>query len=211
MVDLGKTFGSRKSPVKDNAKPWHWILLVAGVLIITWGVFGYNGFVEKQEVAYTELSNVQTAYQRRADLLPQLAKIVKSYAAHEKETFTAVTQARASATQMKLDPSSLTSDKLRQYTEAQGELSAALGRLMVVAERYPELKASENYKALQVQVEGTENRIQEARRKYNDTVQAYNISVRRMPNVILARLFGFDVMPKFESAAGAEKAPDLDI
>ncbi len=211
MVDFGKSFGSASGKAQGGKKTWLWVLLVVCVVIVLWAVSGYNGFVEKQEMANTELANVQTAYQRRADLLPQLAKIVKSYAAHEKETFTAVTQARAAATQVKLDASSLTPDKLRQYTEAQGELSSALSRLMVVAERYPELKASENYKALQVQVEGTENRIQEARRKYNDAVQTYNIGVRRMPNVILARLFGFDVMPKFESAEGAEKAPDLDI
>lgn len=211
MNDYNQGFQNPNPRRKAGGKTWLWVLLAVLVVLVFWGVSGYNGFVKKQEVAYTELSNVQTAYQRRADLLPQLAKIVKSYATHERETFTQVTQARASATQMSIDPTNLTADKLRQYTEAQGELSAALGRLMVVAERYPELKASENYKSLQIQVEGTENRIQEARRKYNDAVQAYNISVRRMPAVILANLFGFDVMPKFEAAQGAEKAPDLDI
>ncbi len=211
MVDFGKTFDSKGISAKGKVKIWPWILVALIVIIIAWGVSAYNGFVEKQETARTELSNVQTAYQRRADLLPQLAKIVKSYATHERETFSEVTKARASATQITLDPTSLTPESLRQFTEAQGELSSALGRLMAIAENYPELKASENYKSLQVQVEGTENRIQEARRKYNDAVQTYNIGVRRMPNVILARMFGFDEMPKFEAAAGAEKAPDLDI
>lgn len=211
MKDYDQELRGSSSRRGSGGKMWLWVLVAVVVVLIFWGISGYNGFVRKQEVAYTELSNVQTAYQRRADLLPQLAKIVKSYATHERETFAQVTQARASATRVSVDPANLTADKLRQYTEAQGELSAALGRLMMVAERYPELKASENYKALQVQVEGTENRIQEARRKYNDAVQAYNISVRRMPNVILAGLFGFEVMPKFEAARGAEKAPDLDI
>ena len=188
-----------------------WIVLAVIVLLVLWVFSGYNGMVDKQEQATTELANVQAQYQRRADMMPQLAKIVKAYAKHEKETFAEVTKARAAASQIKLDASNLSEAKLKEYTAAQGELAAAFSKLMVVAERYPELKASENFKALQVQEEGTENRIGEARRKYNDAVQAYNQSVRRMPNALIAGIFNFTVMPKFEAAAGAEKAPDLDI
>lgn len=188
-----------------------WIILGVVVVLVLWVFSGYNGMVSKQEQATTELANVQTQYQRRADMMPQLAKIVKAYAKHEKETFEAVTKARASVGQVKLDASNLTPEKLKQYSDAQGELASAFSRLMVVAEKYPELKASDNFKSLQVQEEGTENRISEARRKYNDAVQDYNQTVRKMPNALIAGIFNFQVMPKFEAAVGAEKAPDLDI
>ena len=188
-----------------------WIILGVVVLLVLWLFSGYNGMVDKQEQATTELANVQAQYQRRADMMPQLAKIVKAYAKHEKETFEAVTKARAAVGQVKLDASNLTSEKLKQYADAQGELASAFSRLMVVAEKYPELKASENFKSLQVQEEGTENRINEARRKYNEAVQVYNQTVRKMPNALIAGIFNFQVMPKFEAASGAEKAPDLDI
>lgn len=188
-----------------------WIILGVVVVLVLWLFSGYNGMVDKQEQATTELANVQAQYQRRADMMPQLAKIVKAYAKHEKATFEAVTKARAAVGQVKLDASTLTPEKLKQYSDAQGELASAFSKLMVVAEKYPELKASENFKSLQVQEEGTENRISEARRKYNDAVQSYNQTVRKMPNALIAGIFNFQVMPKFEAAAGAEKAPDLDI
>lgn len=188
-----------------------WIILGVVVVLVLWLFSGYNGMVDKQEQATTELANVQAQYQRRADMMPQLAKIVKAYAKHEKETFEAVTKARVAVGQVKLDASTLTPEKLKQYSDAQGELASAFSKLMVVAEKYPELKASENFKSLQVQEEGTENRISEARRKYNDAVQSYNQTVRKMPNALIAGIFNFQVMPKFEAAAGAEKAPDLDI
>lgn len=188
-----------------------WIILGVVVVLVLWLFSGYNGMVDKQEQATTELANVQAQYQRRADMMPQLAKIVKAYAKHEKETLEAVTKARAAVGQVKLDASTLTPEKLKQYSDAQGELASAFSKLMVVAEKYPELKASENFKSLQVQEEGTENRISEARRKYNDAVQSYNQTVRKMPNALIAGIFNFQVMPKFEAAAGAEKAPDLDI
>lgn len=188
-----------------------WIILGVIVVLVLWMFSGYNGMVDKQEQATTALANVQAQYQRRADMMPQLAKIVKAYAKHEKETFEAVTKARAAVGQVKLDPTNLTPEKLQQYSAAQGELASAFSRLMVVAEKYPELKASENFRSLQVQEEGTENRISEARRKFNDAVQDYNQTVRKMPNALIAGIFGFQVMPKFEAAAGAEKAPDLDI
>ena len=188
-----------------------WIILGVIVVLVLWVFSGYNGMVGEQEKATTELSNMQAQYQRRADMMPQLAKIVKAYAKHEKETFEEVTKARASVGQVKLDANNLTEASMKQYAAAQGELANAFSKLMLVAEKYPELKASENFKALQVQEEGTENRISEARRKYNEAVQSYNQTVRTMPNAIIAGLFPFIVMPKFEAAAGAEKAPDLDI
>lgn len=188
-----------------------WIILGVIVVLVLWVFSGYNGMVGEQEKATTELSNMQAQYQRRADMMPQLAKIVKAYAKHEKETFEEVTKARASVGQVKLDVNNLTEASMKQYAAAQGVLANAFSKLMLVAERYPELKASENFKALQVQEEGTENRISEARRKYNEAVQSYNQTVRKMPNAIIAGIFNFNVMPKFEAAAGAEKAPDLDI
>ncbi len=194
--------------MKKNKK---WIVVIVLVVLVLWVFSGYNGMVEKQEQATTALADVQTQYQRRADMMPQLAKIVKAYAKHEKETFEEVAKARAAVGQVKLDASNLTEAKLKEYNAAQSELASAFSKLMVVAEKYPELKASENFKSLQVQEEGTENRISEARRKYNEAVQTYNQTVRRMPNALIAGIFRFDVMPKFEAAAGAEKAPDLDI
>ena len=188
-----------------------WIIVAVIVVLVLWLFSGYNGMVSSQEEVTTELANVQTQYQRRADMMPQLAKIVKAYAKHERETFEQVTKARAAVGQVKLDANNLTEANLKQFTAAQGELTNAFSKLMLVAERYPELKASENFKSLQIQEEGTENRISEARRKYNEAVQSYNVKVRHMPNAIIAGLFGFDTMPKFEAAAGSEKAPDLDI
>lgn len=188
------------------------LIVVAVIVLLCMGACNaYNGMVNNQEVATTALADVQATYQRRADLIPNLAKTVQAYAKHEKETFEAVTKARASVSQIKLDAGNLTPEKLQQFQNAQGELSQALGRLMVVAERYPNLKASENFKDLQVQLEGSENRINEARQKYNAAVQAYNQSVRSFPNVVFAGVFGFDRMTKFEVAAGAEKAPTLNF
>lgn len=190
------------------------ILLVIAVVIVIicfGGCSTYNGLVDKQETATTALADVQATYQRRADLIPNLAKTVQAYAKHEKETFEAVTKARASVGQIKLDAGSLTPEKMKQFEQAQGQLSEALGKLMVVAERYPELKASDNFHSLQVQLEGTENRINEARQKYNEAVQDYNQAVRRFPNVIFAGMFGFNRMEKFEASAGAEKAPELNF
>lgn len=191
------------------------VILLAVAVVIVLICFGgcnaYNGMVDKQETATTALADVQATYQRRADLIPNLAKTVQAYAKHEKETFAEVTKARASVGQIKLDANNLTAEKLKQFEAAQGELSTALGKLMVVAEKYPELKANENFHSLQIQLEGTENRINEARQQYNAAVQDYNQSVRRFPNVIFAGMFGFHKMEKFEAAAGAEKAPTLNF
>ncbi len=189
------------------------LLVVAAIVVMAcFGCCGaYNGMVEKQETATTALADVQATYQRRADLIPNLSKTVQAYAKHEKGTFEEVAKARASVGQVKLDASNLTAEKLKQFEAAQGELTNALGKLMVVAERYPELKANENFHSLQIQLEGTENRINEARQQYNAAVQDYNQTVRRFPNVVFAGMFGFDRMEKFEAAAGAEKAPTLNF
>lgn len=189
------------------------LLIVIGVVLIIglWLFSGYNGMVDKEEAATTALSNIEAAYQRRADMMPQLAKIVKAYAKHEKETFEAVTKARNAATQIHLDANNLTPESIQKFETAQSQLAQAFSRLIAVAESYPELKANANFLALQKQEEGTENRINEARRKYNESVQDYNRTIRHFPNSLIAHLFGFDKMVKFQSAKGAEKAPDLDI
>jgi LemA protein len=184
-------------------------IIVAVVIIGGWAVSAYNGMVGVQEEATTALANVQSAYQRRADLIPNLVETVKGYAAHEQGTFEAVVNARAKATQITLDPTNLTPEKLQEFQKAQGELGSALGRLIAVQENYPDLKANENFKDLQVQLEGTENRINEARNKFNAVVQNYNVVIRSFPKNILAGMFGFDKMTKFEADADAQKAPQV--
>lgn len=184
-------------------------IIVAVVVIALWASSAYNGMVKEQEKATTALANVQSAYQRRADLIPNLVEVVKGYASHEKETFESVVAARSKATSITLDPSNITPEKLKEFQQAQGELGSALGKLIAIQENYPELKANENFRDLQVQLEGTENRINEARNTFNKVVQDYNVVIRSFPKNILAGLFGFDKMTKFEAEAGAEKAPQV--
>ena len=184
-------------------------IIVAVVAIGLWATSAYNSMVQEQEKATTAWSNVQSAYQRRADLIPNLVEVVKGYAAHEKETFEGVVAARSKATSINVDPTNMTPEKLKEFQQAQGELGAALGRLIAIQENYPDLKANENFRDLQVQLEGTENRINEARNTFNKTVQEYNISIRKFPKTLLAGMFGFDKMSKFEAEAGAEKAPQV--
>ena len=184
-------------------------IIAAVVVIALWAAKGYNEMVSEQENATTAFANVQSAYQRRADLIPNLVEVVKGYAEHEKGTFEAVVNARAKATQVTIDPSNLTPEKLQEFQKAQGELGAALGRLLAVQENYPELKANENFKDLQVQLEGTENRINEARNKFNAVVQQYNVVIRSFPKNILAGIFGFNKMDKFEADADAQNAPKV--
>ncbi|UKK49691.1 LemA family protein [Prevotella sp. E9-3] len=184
-------------------------VIVVLVLIAVWAISAYNGMVGVEEEATTALANVQSTYQRRADLIPNLVETVKGYAGHEKETLEGVVSARSKATSINLDAESLTPEKMKRFQSAQGELSTALGRLIAIQENYPELKANENFRDLQVQLEGTENRINEARNKYNAAVQQYNLKIRRFPNSILSGLFGFEKMQKFEAETGAEKAPQV--
>lgn len=184
-------------------------IIVAVVIIGGWAASAYNSMVSVQETATTALANVQSTYQRRADLIPNLVETVKGYASHEKETLEGVVNARSKATQVTLDPENMTPEKLQEFQKAQGELGAALGRLIAISENYPDLKANENFRDLQVQLEGTENRINEARNKYNSAVQDYNVVIRSFPKNILAGMFGFDKMTKFEAEAGAEKAQQV--
>ncbi len=189
------------------------IVVVIVVLILLLGARSvgrsYNGMVEQHETATTALANLQSTYQRRADLIPNLVETVKGYAAHEKQTLEDVVAARSKATSVTLDPTNMTPEKMKQFQQAQGELGAALGRLIAIQENYPDLKANENFRDLQVQLEGTENRINEARNKYNEAVQDYNVVIRSFPKNIFAGIFGFERMDKFEAEAGAEKAPQV--
>ncbi len=190
------------------------VLLIVGVIILILAVgtlTTYNGLVAKDESVATAWSNVQTQYQRRADLIPNLVNTVKGYAKHESQTFQNIVAARAKATQITVDADNLTPEKLKQYQAAQGELSQALGKLLAIKENYPELKASENFSELQAQLEGTENRINECRLLYNEQVKEYNIAVRRFPKNIVAGMFGFDKKTPFEAEAGAEKAPNVEF
>jgi len=184
-------------------------IIAAVVIICMWAASAYNSMVSEQEKATTAFANVQSTYQRRADLIPNLVEVVKGYASHEKETLEGVVAARAKATQVTVDPNNLTPDKLKEFQQAQGELGSALGKLIAIQENYPDLKANQNFLDLQKQLEGTENRINEARNSFNGAVQQYNIMVRKFPKNILAGIFGFDQMTKFEAEAGAEKAPQV--
>lgn len=184
------------------------VVAVIAVLIIA-GITSYNGLVSKQETVGSAWSNVENQYQRRSDLIPNLVNTVKGYATHEKETFQSVTEARAKATQMTVDINDLTPEKLQAYQKAQGEVGSALGRLLAISENYPDLKANENFKELQAQLEGTENRISVERRNFNEAARIYNTSIRKFPLNIFAAIFGFDKRPYFEAEEGTEKAPEV--
>lgn len=187
------------------------VLVFWGFILVVWGVSGYNGLVTMDEKVSNSWSNVETQYQRRADLIPNLVSTVKGYAKHEQQTLENVVKARSEATQVKVDPSNLTAEKMAEYQKAQGEVSSALGRLLMVAENYPDLKANENFLNLQAQLEGTENRINTARRDFNNVAKEYNTAIRRFPKNILAGLFGFDKKDYFEAEAGSEKAPTVEF
>lgn len=184
------------------------LIAILGILAI-WCVSGYNGMVSTDEDANKSWGNVQSAYQRRADLIPSLVETVKGYAKHEEETFKGVIEARSKATQVTQNITEPTEENMKQLQAAQGDLSNALSRLMVVVEAYPELKANENFMDLQSQLEGTENRINEARRDYNEKVLTYNVKVRKFPNNILAGIFGFSTKAMFAADEGAQKAPEV--
>ena len=188
-----------------------WIIVALAVLLFFWTKGVYNNLVTQDEGVKTAWSQVENQYQRRADLIPNLVNTVKGYAAHEKNTLEGVMNARAKATQTTIDPTNLNEETMKQYQAAQGELSNALSRLMVVVERYPELKANENFRELQVQLEGTENRITVERKRYNEVAQGYNTYVRTFPNNILSGIFGFQAKAYFTAEAGAEKAPQVEF
>ena len=182
------------------------VVVVIALILFGWVKGTYNGMVSVEEEATTALANVQSAYQRRADLIPNLVQTVKGYASHEKETLEGVVNARSKATSITLN-----ADNIKEYQQAQGELSSALGRLIAIGEAYPDLKANENFRELQVQLEGTENRINVERNNFNKAVQAYNVSIRQFPSNLLAGIFGFEKMDKFEAAAGSENAPKVEF
>lgn len=181
------------------------------ILIVGWFMKGYNGMVNEDENVNLQWAEVENQYQRRLDLIPNLVNVVKGYAAHEKETLEGVIEARAKATQTTIDPSNMTEEQLANFQKAQDGLSGALNRLMVVVEKYPELKANENFLQLQAQLEGTENRITVARKGYNDAATIYNKEVRSFPNSMLAGIFGFSVRPQFKAQEGAESAPTVQF
>ena len=189
------------------------ILVIVGIVLLAiLSLSGrYNKLVTQEETVTAAWSQVENVYQRRADLIPNLVNTVKGYADFEKGTLTAVIEARAKATSTTIDPSNLTEASLEQFQQAQQGLGSALSRLMVVIERYPDLKANQNFMDLQAQLEGTENRIAVERRAFNETAQTYNTTIRKFPDNIIAGLFGFDQKAYFKSDAGAEKAPEVQF
>tara|TARA_R110002050_G_scaffold20348_1_gene57714 strand:- start:114951 stop:115529 length:579 start_codon:yes stop_codon:yes gene_type:complete len=172
---------------------------------------GYNSMVEKQETVVKTWANVETQYQRRADLIPNLVNTVKGYAEHEKSTLTAVVEARAKATAVTIDPTNMTTADIKNFDAAQSGLAGALSKLMVVVEKYPDLKANQNFLALQAQLEGTENRISVARKNYNDVVSDYNMYIKKFPKNLIAGMFDFEPKPYFEAKAGSDVAPTVEF
>ncbi len=195
-------------------KKSHIILIVIAVIILSI-FFGfkntYNGMVTMQENVSAQWSNVENQYQRRLDLIPNLVNTVKGYAEHEQNTLNGVVEARAKATQMQINLDNLDEATMKKLNAVQGELSTALSRLMAISENYPDLKANENFRDLQAQIEGTENRIAVERRKFNNTARAYNTSIRQFPQNMLAGMFGFTPKPYFEANAEAENAPKVEF
>jgi len=185
--------------------------LLAAVVAFLFSSCGYNKMVEMDEQVTSQWAQVENVYQRRADLIPNLVNTVKGYAAHERETLEGVIEARSKATSVNIDPKNLTPESIQQFNQAQDGLSSALSRLMVVVERYPDLKANQNFLDLQAQLEGTENRITVERQKFNQTTQTYNAYIRKFPQVIYAGWFGFVKKTYFEAQQGAEKAPEVQF
>ncbi len=192
-----------------------WIILIVVVAIIVilvgWGTGIFNKMVAQDENVGKAWANVENVYQRRADLIPNLVATVKGVADFEKSTLTDVIEARAKATSVTIDPANLNAQSMQQFQAAQDGLSSALSRLMVVVERYPELKATQNFLELQAQLEGTENRISVERMKFNESVQAYNTYIRRFPAAVFAGMFGFEKKAPFEAQEGAEVAPKVEF
>jgi LemA protein len=187
------------------------VIFLIGLMLYSFFAGRYNTMVELQETIPKEWAQVESQYQRRADLIPNLVNTVKGYANFEQETLTRVIEARASATQVKIDPSNITPEQLQQYQQAQNGVTSALSRLLVVAEAYPDLKANQNFLDLQAQLEGTENRIAVARNRFNEVVQPYNVYIKRFPNNMLAGMYGFTPKGYFEAAQGSENAPTVQF
>ena len=189
------------------------IILIVGVvvLIVFWFVGKYNGLVNKEENVNSKWAQVENVYQRRADLIPNIVATVKGYAEHEQQVLTDVVAARAKATSVNFNADNMTEENIKAFQAAQDQLSGALSRLLVTVEKYPDLKANQNFMELQAQLEGTENRISVERKNFNDAVKEYNTGLRRFPTNIVANMFGFDKKAYFEAAAGAEVAPKVEF
>ena len=187
------------------------IILAVVVILLLWGCGGYNGLVKQDETVKNSWNNVQSQYQRRADLIPNLVNTVKGEANFEQTTLTNVIEARAKATSIQVNPNDLTPEKVQQFQQAQGQLSTALGRLLAVSESYPTLQANQAFRGLQTQLEGTENRIAVARNDYNSAVNDYNTKVRSFPTAIFAGIMGFHVRQGFTADAGSQNAPKVDF
>ena len=187
------------------------VAAVVAVALFGWVKNSYNKMVTEDENVQAAWSQVENVYQRRADLIPNLVATVKGYAAHESQTLENVIAARSKATQVTVDPANLTEEALAKFNAAQGELTNALGRLLMITENYPDLKASQQFSELQAQLEGTENRITTERMKFNDTAKGYNTLIRSVPTNILASMFGFEKKGYFEAQAGAETAPTVEF
>lgn len=187
------------------------ILVVIGFLTYSWFKGTYNSMVTLNELVDKQWADVESSYQRRADLIPNLVSTVKGYATHEKETLEGVINARAKATSTTINAGELTPGKIAAFQQAQDGLSSALSKLMVVVERYPDLKANQNFLELQAQLEGTENRISVERRKFNEAARGYNTFIRLFPKNMLANMFGFEKKPYFEAQEGSEIAPKVEF
>ncbi len=187
------------------------VIFIGIFATISWGIKTGNNMVTKEEAVSSAWSQVENVYQRHADLIPNLVATVKGYAAHENETLTAVVEARAKATSVNIDPTKLNTESIQQFQQAQGGLSSALSRLMVVVEKYPDLKANESFLNLQSQLEGTENRITVERQKFNQIAQDFNTYIRLFPGNIIASMRNFEKKPYFEAEKGSEKAPKVDF
>ena len=187
------------------------IVLIVLAVIVVWGIGAYNSLVKNEEGVKSAWSQVENVYQRRADLIPNLVATVKGYATHESATLEGVVEARAKATQMTVNVDDLSEEKIAEFQKAQGELGSALGRLMAITEAYPDLEANENFRDLQAQLEGTENRIAVERKAYNQVAQEYNTSIRVFPRNIIASVFGFKVKGYFEAEEGAQTAPKVEF
>jgi len=192
-------------------KSW---IIIAVVFVIVFSIYrfftgSYNYMVNYDETVITAWSNVENVYQRRADLIPNLVSTVKGYAAHEQETLTGVVEARAKATSISIDPANLNAATMQQFQQAQAGLGSALSKLMVVVERYPDLKANQNFLELQAQLEGTENRIAVERRRFNESVKVYNTYIRSFPKNMVAGMYGFERKDQFKADEGAEKVPEV--
>ncbi|MFW5755250.1 MAG: LemA family protein [Tangfeifania sp.] len=187
------------------------VILLAIVSGFLFSGCGYNKMVDLEEQVTAQWSQVENVYQRRADLIPNLVNTVKGYAEHEQETLESVIEARSKATSVNVNPENLSEQSIEQFNQAQQGLSSALSRLMVVVERYPDLKANQNFLDLQAQLEGTENRIAVERRKFNQTTQAYNAYIRKFPQVVYSGWFGFEKKDYFESQQGADQAPEVQF